>query len=90
MEAIDDWWEQNGYEAMEALNYKNARLFEAQENGTTDEKAIVDDYMNNAVFNGYMDRGATGRDIDGQSPFMENGIWNISPGLFQDILMRTE
>ncbi len=37
-----------------------------------------------------MDRGASGRDIDGQSPFMENGIWNISPGLFQDILMKTE
>ncbi len=90
MDAIDIRWNQNGYTAMEALNYKNARLFEAQEHATDEQKSVIDDYMNNAVFNWYLDRGASGRDIDGQSPFMENGIWNISPGLFQDILMRTE
>lgn len=51
MDGIDGWREQNGYTAMEALNYKNARLFEAQENATDKQKAVIDDYMTKAVFN---------------------------------------
>ena len=51
MEAIDVRWNENGYTAMEALNYKNARLFEAQENATSDQKSVIDDYMTKAVFN---------------------------------------
>lgn len=51
MDAIDIRWNQNGYTAMEALNYKNARLFEAQEHATDEQKSVIDDYMNNAVFN---------------------------------------
>lgn len=88
--SFKNWWSNYWWTIMDAFNYKNEHLISIPDEQTETTRIVTDYLWWGWVFGGYkgiQDNDSVGQ-IDGQSPFFQEWLLNLSEWSFRSYMMR--